>query len=219
MQRINDAQAIGSSSVQRAGAADRSGLLPLVVWLVIQLMGLLLWATPTPLWAKANPPLEQYALMLMQGLQALVSAALLGWLMAPPRLAWAVVISAIPFLQLAGLLAGASFAAVLEATAWMLAWLGGLALWGAVLNTDRQRGIATAAALCAVVGLAMWAYLTEEFGSGAVEDWKVCWRIVSGAGLISGVVGWMIRRALRIGGESATTYPQPDHSPCSPSGG
>ncbi|HWP40856.1 MAG TPA: hypothetical protein VNL70_08015 [Tepidisphaeraceae bacterium] len=218
MQRINDAQAIGSSSAQRAGGADRSGLLPLFVWLVIQLMGLLLWATPTPLWAKANPPLEQYALMLMQGLQALVSAALVGWMMVRTRLAWGVVFSAIPFLQLAGLLAGVSFATVLEATGWMLAWLGGLALWGSVLNTDRQRGIATAAALCAVVGLAMWAYLTEEFGGGAV-DWKVCWRIVAGASLTSGVVGSLIRRALRVGADSATTYPQPDHSPLSPGGG
>jgi len=217
MQRINDGQSIGSNTTHRADGGGQTSLLPLVVWLGTQLMGLLLGATPTPLWAKANPPLEQYALTLMQGMQALASAAFMGWFMAQTRLAWGVVISAIPFLQLAGLLAGASFSAVLEATGWMLGWLAGLALWGQALKADRARGIATATALCTVVGVAVWAYLTEEFGSEAV-DWKVCWRIVSSASLISGVVGWLIRRALRHGG-GATTYPQPNHHPFSPGGG
>ncbi|WP_428937704.1 hypothetical protein [Fontivita pretiosa] len=218
MQRINDGQPIESSAAHRADGGDQAGLLPLIVWLGIQLVGLLLLATPTPLWAKANPPFEQYALMLMQGLQALASAAFLGWLMGQPRLACAVVISAIPFLQLAGLLAGASFSDVLEAMGWMLAWLWGLALWGPALRGDRQRGIATATALCVVVGVAMWAYLIEEFGGEAV-DWKVCWRIISGAGLVSSVVGWLIRRAWRQVAGRATTYPQTNHSRFSRGGG
>jgi hypothetical protein len=143
--------------------ADDVGVLPALVWLLLQLLPLLLAANRVQLWARVERPVETHALTMLLATQAIASSLLFPWLMHNVRVTVLTLLSSMPFVHLAGVMSQATGAQVLGAAATMTVWLGSLAAWRVVLDGRLKRMVGIAIGSCITVGTPIAAYLRAEF--------------------------------------------------------
>ena len=125
-----------------ANTATRSPLLPVGLWLLIQLSTLGVSAARIPFYAvKRFPqPAELIALPLMLVMQIGMSALLFPYLLRDARAAGLVIVSSWPFTILAALLTGLpNKRMMLELLAFNTIWLLGLTLWRGALRSTRPQ--------------------------------------------------------------------------------
>ena len=142
---------------------------PLIVWLLAQLVALALGVFRVPLAAKYTRPEESLAPQVTLAAQVAVSALLFPCLMRDWRTATAVIASAWPFVFLASAIAAASTADALTAGGFATVWLLSLATWGAALRGSRFISPAVAVAAVLSIGGATLCYLRLDFAPDAAQ--------------------------------------------------
>jgi hypothetical protein len=146
--------AIGSLKLREEKPYD---LFVLVCWLVIQLLALALSLSRLPLWARFDQPTEKFALAIMLVSQSALAALLLPNLVRTWRAAIAVIASAFPFMQLAGLLSDTPGSRVAIASLLVAAWIGMVLLFAGLVQTKRARSmVSTVATSVAVIVATLW---------------------------------------------------------------
>jgi hypothetical protein len=177
---------------------------PVLVWTAIQLIPLMLSAARVPLWARTNHPIEDHAPFLMLAAQAGGAALLFPWLMQRPRSAAIVMLLALPFMQLAGVLSDTPVTQILMNALAVSLWLASLAFWSTALRTRQAQAIGISVAAAVAFGAACLSYLRAEFTSAdtaipSTAIWISLWVIFAVSALASAV---MYRAQM-------TSYPQP----------
>lgn len=136
------------------------------MWLAIQLGAIALSASRVPFSAtKRFPqPGELLAVWVMLFVQVTFSALLFPLLMRTFTTAVMTIVSALPFMIVAGFLAGEWDRFQMAAMCgYVAAWLVGLGLWRSVLRSSRAQGTGVALAVLAVLGGPLAWYLRGEF--------------------------------------------------------
>ena len=141
---------------------DSSISAPLALWLIVQLAALALAAARVPLSAHFVRPGEALAVEEMLVAQFAISAMTFPFLLRDGRCCLAIVLSAAPMLQLAGVLAGAPVARLVGAWTCLAVWLTSLTIWRSALP-PRRRPIAIAVANLLTIGGGVFLYLSTEF--------------------------------------------------------
>lgn len=198
-------------------------VLPVVVWLVIQLLSLSIIAARVPLWARPPHPDEGIATRQMLVVQVIAPALLFGWLIPNATTGVVVILTSGPMLQLSGMLAQVPIGRIALTWGMLCIWLAGLTCWSATLRDIPQRLIACAVATMLALGMPMVRYLADENGMAGVG--ASFWRSIDLTGAIllatepGRKVGWSMIPLLMvlIGGvmvlvirhrSFATGYPQ-----------
>ena len=187
---------------------------PVVSWVVIQLVALGLSSARLSLWPRPSLAVEDYALDMMLAAQVAGSALLFPWLLRSIRSATFVVLITLPFLQLAAILAGASTTVVFMTIALLWPWMITLAMWRALLISERSQLIGVAAASSCAFGGAAMLYLRAEFSAEAWFDPRRAIEIGLAALFFIALILMLI--APRI---AATGYPHDVHASSSPKRG
>jgi hypothetical protein len=157
---------------------------PLLGWLAIQLLALAAGAFRLPLAVRAATPPEALADDLMVVAQVTAAALLLPLLFRGPRTAVALIACIWPMLYLAGFLASTPAVAILLAGLYVSAWLGALAAFSYVIQSDRIKSCAAAVfTLLALGGPVLWYARAEFFTQDPAVDWAThgAWGPVMGA--------------------------------------
>ena len=160
--------------------------LPAVIaWLAIQLVGLMLGVFRVPLAARAASPGEQWALHEVLAIQIVAASLLFPVLMPNWRTATVILLTSIPFAQLAGFLSNIPVEGWWLAAGLAAGWIGALAMLGAATRrldtwrssrrTDHTRprtitALAVATASAFTVGGAVLWYLRAEFGTSSSAE-------------------------------------------------
>jgi hypothetical protein len=154
-------------------ATDRI-LAPLIVWLAVQMSSLCLAALRIPLSARYPQPEESLAIHVLVIVQITAAALLFPLLFRSITSSIMVIISAVPFIQLAAFLATFTDNRRLAfCTIYLFGWLAGLAIVNASLRSERAKMYGVAAGVLMAVGGAVVAYLHREFGAPAgAFDWN-----------------------------------------------
>jgi hypothetical protein len=172
-----------------AHTAAKPVTLPLLLWLIPQLLALSLAAARVPLSAHFVAPGEALAIHEMLIVQFAASAMLFPFLLRDLRCCIAMILSSAPMLQLAGLLSQTRSARVTEAWICVAIWLAALAIWRRAL-APRFYPIAIALAnLLTVGGLILW-YLSSEFIGHAQSSYF--FPLVATLRLISGETSFLL---------------------------
>jgi hypothetical protein len=139
---------------------------PLFAWLALQMLALLAAGFRIPFSARFPAPEEQLAVHDMLVVQTIASALLFPALF-PTFATGVAVVASVPMMWLlSAALAGHPLDTPLLALgAYSTLWVATLALWHVGLRTPRARLHGVAAAALVVVGGAVLAYLSREFGT------------------------------------------------------
>lgn len=150
----------------------RSPAAPLFCWLVVQFLALSLGALRIPLSARFPPPGEQFAIHIVLVAQVVASALLFPLIMRDVKTSVMVILTTVPFVQLASYLSAIDAARAALAAAYVATWLAVLAAWRPLLRTrgDQMRGVACAVALS--LGAAIIWYVRAETRASAPIDWS-----------------------------------------------
>ncbi len=145
----------------------------LIVWLLIQLLALSFAALRVPLWARSAAPGDALAIDVMLITQIGAAALLFPALLVNCRTTATLVLVSIPFVEMAGLLAGVLRWRMTLASVLVVAWL--VALWLCVPLLRRSRagpliGVAIAASI--TLGGPLLLYLQLESSPEAVFQWN-----------------------------------------------
>jgi hypothetical protein len=173
----------------------------ILIWIVLQLLALALAAARVPLWAHHPLPRESLATAEVAAVQ-IISCALLFSLLLPNFFtSCAIIALAIPFIQLAGMLADDPVTNLLLASALVALWLAGLALLSAALRSPRAQalGVAIVSMLC--LGTPLLSYLHSEATPGAtsmLSTWSPGLWLVAAIPLAIGIGLKATRRRLRL---------------------
>ena len=138
---------------------------PLLVWLIVQLVALALAAARVPLSANFVRPAESLAVVEMLVVQFGASAMMFPFLLRDARSCLALILTAAPMLQLAGVLCEMSTGRVVGAWTCVAIWLAALTLWRAVLPTRHRPLGVSIASLLTLGGVICW-YISSEFATG-----------------------------------------------------
>jgi hypothetical protein len=146
---------------------------PLFAWLALQMLALLAAGFRIPFSARFPAPEEQLAVHDMLVLQTIASALLFPALFPTFATGVAIVASVPMMLLLSAALAGHPLDTPLLALgAYSTLWVATLGLWRLGLRTPRARLHGVAVAALVVIGGAVLAYLTREFGAPTESfDW------------------------------------------------
>jgi hypothetical protein len=139
---------------------------PLAVWLIVQLLALALATARLPLSANFAKPGKALAVEEILVAQFAVSAMMFPFLLRDARSCLALILTAAPMLQLAGVLSETSIARIVGAWTCLAIWLAALALWRAVLP-PRHRPVAVAIASLPTLGGLIYWYIASEFANTA----------------------------------------------------
>jgi hypothetical protein len=145
---------------------------PVAAWLAVQLAALALSAGRVPLSARFPRVAEELAVDVMLVAQVTAASLLFPLLLRDARALAVAVLTALPFLQLAGYLAGTPTPRLARAAAYLVVWLIALGLWRRALSSRAAAlyGVAVASAI-AVGGPILW-YARAEFARhSAAVDW------------------------------------------------
>ncbi len=156
-----------------ATASPALSLFALFVWLLIHLLALLFAMLRVPLWARSPVPGDALAIDVMLVTQITAAAMLFPVLLVNWRTTATLVLVSIPFIEMAGLLAGVARSRLPLASVLVGAWL--IALWLCVPLLRRSRaaslvGVAIATGL--TLGGPLLLYLRLEASPEATFDWK-----------------------------------------------
>lgn len=137
--------------------------LPLILWLLIQLLALLLPVLHIPLSDQFPRPIEKVAIEEMLAIQLILSSLLLPLLFRTWRTSLILIASTWPFLQLTAVLSSTPAANALQAGLYLSGWMALLAIWANLLRSDRSCLIASVLFTALVLGDALQGYLRVEF--------------------------------------------------------
>jgi hypothetical protein len=151
-----------TSQMTHQDEPDRPLTAPLALWLLVQLATLALAATRVPLSAHFVQPGEALAVEEMLVAQFAISAMTFPFLLRDARCLIAMMLTAAPMLQLAGVLAGASMPRLAGTWTCLALWLASLAIWRSALAA-RHRPVAIAVANLLSLGGLVFLYLSTEF--------------------------------------------------------
>jgi hypothetical protein len=166
---MNDAPPVSAAAPP---PADRSPAAPLFLWLIVQLIALALAALRVPLSARFPLPGEQFAIHIMVVAQVTAIALLFPLLLRNATKTLMVVLTTVPFLQFAAYLSSVSLSRAGLAVACVACWIATLALWRAMLRTQRAQMLGVAMALAWSVGGAVIWYVNAESREPAPIDWS-----------------------------------------------
>ncbi|MGB7156423.1 MAG: hypothetical protein WBD40_00065 [Tepidisphaeraceae bacterium] len=152
--------------------AHRSPAAPLFLWLVIQLIALALAALRVPLSARFPLPGEQFAIHIMIVVQVTAAALLFPLLLRDATTTLMVILTTVPFLQLAAYLSSVSLSRAGLAGGYVACWIATLALSRAMLRTRQAEMLGVALALAWSVGGAVIWYVNAESREPARIDWS-----------------------------------------------
>jgi len=145
-------------------------LASLGLWLIIQLAALLLPMTQLRLADQYPRPPERLALAQMLTIQIVFSAMLFPLLMPSRQATVLVILSTLPMIQLAGMLAAQPPATILAGAAYVSIWLACLGLGSAALRYRKARLWAVAVATSLALIGPLLAYLRLEFAASSTPS-------------------------------------------------
>jgi hypothetical protein len=142
---------------------------PVFTWLLLQMLALALAAFRVPFSARYPAPEEQLAIEVLLVVQLSAAAMLSPLLFRNFATSVVVIISAVPFLQCATILAAETATArVVGVGVFVGVWVMALGLANAALVTPRAKMTGVAVVTFLTLGGAMLAYLRREFGAPLV---------------------------------------------------
>jgi hypothetical protein len=151
---------------------DRAAVIPLLVWLLIQLAALALGASQTP--PSARWTVESFALDEMLVAQVMSAALLFPLLLPNLRAAVLIAATSVPFSMLAGTLAGIANHRIATGCAPVVLWLAALAAFRRACIGRTMEVIGLLAATAISIGLPVAFYLNREFsGDAAASTWLI----------------------------------------------
>ena len=153
-------------------SADRSPAAPLFLWLIIQLATLAIAAARVPLSARFPPAGEQFAAYAMIVAQVVAVSLLFPFLLRDAATTLMVILTALPFLQLAAYLSSTPLVRAGLAAAYVAAWIITLALLRAGLRTRSAALLGVAIAVAWSVGGAIVWYASAESREASAIDWS-----------------------------------------------
>lgn len=152
--------------------ATRSPAAPLFCWLVIQLFALSLAVFRVPLAARFPLPGEQFAIHIMLTTQIVASAMLFPLLLRDVTTSAMVLLTMLPFIQLAGYLSATPMSRVALAAAYLATWLATLFTWRVFFRARAAVMFSVAVAVAWSVGMAIVWYVMAESREHGGMDWK-----------------------------------------------
>jgi hypothetical protein len=142
--------------------SSRDVIRAVTVWVILQLIAMGLVVARFQFWNNANVG-DRNALAIVIAIQIVGASMLVGVLMPNRWAALFVLLSSMPFVQLAGLLAASSTSDTLRAGALVLLWLATLWTWSSVANGTVSRALLSAVATGVSLGMLLLNYLKIEF--------------------------------------------------------
>jgi hypothetical protein len=134
----------------------------ILIWIVLHLLALALAAARVPLWAHHPLPRESLATVEVAAVQIISTALLCPVLLPNFPTSCAIVALSLPFVHLAGILAGESEIKLLAVSSLVLLWIGGVALLMGALRTPRAQAVAVALISAMCLGTPLLCYLHNE---------------------------------------------------------
>jgi hypothetical protein len=151
---------------------NRSPAAPLFCWLVIQLVALSLAVFRVPLSARFPLPGEQFAIHIMLTVQIVASAMLFPFLLRDAATSAMVILTIVPFVQLAGYLSSTPVSRVALAALYVATWLATLLGWRVFFRSRPAVMFAVALAVAWSLGMAIVWYVLAESRAQAGMDWQ-----------------------------------------------
>lgn len=153
-----------ASPICATGSGGTPSCVPaLLTWLGIQFLALWLGASGLPLCADPPQPPQRLALGILLVAQVAASALLFPFLLRTVSQTLLILLTSLPFLQLAGFLSVTPHRRLILAGAGLIIWLIGLAIWQRRLTCEKSRLIAIAIATVLAAGGPLLWYLHAEF--------------------------------------------------------
>lgn len=144
--------------------------LPLLLWLVLQLLCLAASLGHLRLWANTPRDFDQLALPQLLIVQSVFSSLLFPILFRTPVTSLLVIASVWPFCQIAAFVSSAPAGQWIAAAAMVSGWMIALAIWRALLRTPLLERIGVALAAALALGAPLLLYLSAEFSVGPTYD-------------------------------------------------
>lgn len=180
-------QSVLSNELSNSAAPQKSRhgvspIVPLLIWLAVQLLALLMAVMRIPMSARFHQPAEDLAVEMMVVSQVAASAMLFPLLMRDGKTTLILIAASWPFAQLAGFLSNVPPMRMAAASLYVSTWLAALGIWRAALPSQRSQLIGIAVATILSLGGPLLAYLRLEFSSGKIDP-RLLGPVVAAIGL------------------------------------